>query len=99
MNCRLAASSIRACLKAFSDDITYEERPDKERTSRADSRMLWLIKLKNILCSILYFANQTVYTLNTIFNHDTYSFLCAKVLNRSELRKGKQPFLSLDLHL
>lgn len=41
----LASCSIATCAKAFSRDITYEERPDEERTIQADSYMLWLIKL------------------------------------------------------
>ena len=68
----LAVCSICTCCKAFSREITYEERPDEERTSRADSCMLRLIKLRKVSCAILYLVYQLVYISYIKRHHSRY---------------------------
>ena len=73
-NCwrRFAFSSISTCRKAFSGEITYDERPNEERTSRADSCMLWLIKLRNVTFSILYITYLFFNLMKIILIHKYY---------------------------
>ena len=69
---RLAASNIFTCCNALSRDITYEDRPNEERTSRADSCMLWLIKLRNVTFSILYITYLFFNLMKIILIHKYY---------------------------
>ena len=62
--------SIATCANAFSRFITYDERPNEERTSRADSCMLWLIKLRKVFSAIENF----VYIFVNYFKFHDLSF-------------------------
>ena len=80
-----AFSSIDTWANAFSRDITYEERPNEERTTRADSCMLWLIKLRKVSCTIVYFVYLIV---NISIVHIEESFVYdAKMTLFSDLTK------------